>query len=84
MRHLDEMCCDQCRAKLAQIERNAFGSTDVDAAAVEAAFTDRRELLMMVEALLMVIATRRQQVGEVQALLFKLAVSNMPPPSIAQ
>lgn len=77
MKHLHEMCCAACREKLEEIERRAYDLNEFYER--EQLYTDRRELLDIVEALLLHIAVNRKSWAELAKLLPALL-----PPTQAQ
>ncbi len=82
MKHLNELCCDGCRDKLAQIEQRADTASDTPAAAAQA-FADRHALLMLLESLLGSVASSRLRAHAAESLLLEQlrAVAHPPTPT---
>ena len=67
MKNLNEMCCDNCREKLTQIEaRAAMAPTPTTMAE---AFADRRDLLEVVDQLLLSVAESRTATRALREML---------------
>jgi hypothetical protein len=77
VKNLDALCCDSCRAKVAEIEaRDELAATDVDQYYDDftaRAVMDRRVLLGMLEQLLGTVARQREAVNVAKDLVMRMA-----------
>lgn len=72
MNNLNELCCDSCRDKVAQIEQRAQTPPGSELFDMARAYEDRRELLLMMEALLTSVARSRMRARAAETLLVEL------------
>lgn len=70
MKHLNEMCCAKCIEKLQAIEQRADNALGFEY--MDQALADRRELLAMIENLLMGVAINRENWERMAELLPKM------------
>jgi len=71
MKHLQEMCCAACIAKLELIEQRAANYVEFGAEGLVQAIEDRGELLTMMEALLGVVSRTRAGLRQANDLLLQ-------------